>query len=50
MKSLLEENDIGTYSTYNKEKSVASERFIRTLKNKTYNNMASVSEICISAN
>ena len=36
MKSWLQDNDIKMYSTYNQEKSVVVERFIRTLKNKIY--------------
>ena len=32
------------YSTHNKEKSVIAERFIRTLKNKNYKYMTSVSK------
>ena len=32
------------YSTHNQEKSVAAERFIRTLKNKIFKCMTSVSE------
>ena len=36
MKSWLQENDIKMYSTYNQEKSVVVERFIRTLKDKIY--------------
>ena len=35
MKSQLQDNDIEMYSRHNKEKSVVTERFIRTLKNKT---------------
>ena len=34
MKPWLEKNDIEMYSMYNEGKSVAAERFIRTLKNK----------------
>ena len=34
MKLWLEKNDIEMYSTHNEGKSVAPERFIRTLKNK----------------
>ena len=37
MKSWLQDNDIKMYSTYNQEKSVVVERFIRTLKDKIYN-------------
>ena len=36
MKSWLQDNDIKMYSTYNQEKSVVVERFIRTLKDKIY--------------
>ena len=32
------------YSTYNERKSVVAERFIRTLKNKTFKYMAAVSK------
>ena len=44
MKSWLEKNDIGMYSTHNEGKSVVAERFIRTLKNKIYKYMTSVSK------
>ena len=37
MKSWLEKNDIVMYSTHNEGKSVAAERFIRTLKKKFTN-------------
>ena len=33
------------YSTHNQEKSVIAERFIRTLKNKVYKYMTSLSKI-----
>ena len=36
MKSFLQNNDIGIYSTHSERKSVAAERFIRTLKIKIY--------------
>ena len=36
-KRFLKINNIKMYSTYNEEKSVAGERFIRTLKNKLIN-------------
>ena len=39
MKSWLQDNDKEMYSTCNKRKSVVAERFIRTLKNKTYKYM-----------
>ena len=38
-KKWLSDNDIIMYSTYNERKSVAAERFIRTLKNKLYKHM-----------
>ena len=44
MTSWLEKNDIKMYSTHNEEKSVAVERFIRTLKNKIYKYMTSISK------
>ena len=45
MKSWLEKkNDIEMYSTYNEGKSVVAERFIRTLKNKIYKYMTSISK------
>ena len=42
MKLWLEDNGIEIYSTHNERKSVASESFIRTLKNLT-----SISKMCI---
>ena len=36
MESWLQDNDIAMYSSHNEGKSVAAERFIRTLKNKIY--------------
>ena len=39
MKSCLENIDRETYSTHNKGKSVAVERFIRTVKNNIYRYM-----------
>ena len=44
MKSWLEKNDIQMYSPYNEGKSVVAERFIKTLKNKIYKYMTSVSK------
>ena len=44
MKSFLKNNNIEIYSTHNKEKSVVPERFIRTLNNKTYKYMISLSK------
>ena len=44
MNRFLEENNIERYSTFNEGKSVVAERFIRTLKNKIYKHMTSVSK------
>ena len=44
MKSWLEKNDIEMYSTHNEGKSVVDERFIRTIKNKIYKHMNSLSK------
>ena len=44
-KKWLQDNDIVMYSTHNEGKSVVAERFIRTLKNKIYKYMTSISKI-----
>ena len=44
MKSWLEKNAIEMHSTHNEGKSFIAERFIRTLKNKIYKYMTSVSK------
>ena len=44
MISWLEKNDIEMYSTHNEGKSVVAERFIRTIKNKIYKHMTSISK------
>ena len=44
---LLKYNVIEMYSIHNKGKSVVAERFIRTLKNKIYKYMTSVSKMSI---
>ena len=44
MKSWLEQNATQMYSLHNKGKSVVAERFIRTLKNKIYKYMTSISK------
>ena len=44
MKSRLEKNDTEMYSTHNEGKSVIAERFIKTLKNKIYKYMTSISK------
>ena len=41
-KILVKDNDIEAYSTLNKGKSVITERFIRTLKNKMYKTLTSI--------
>ena len=43
-KKWLQDNDIEMYSTHNEGKSVIAERFIRTLKNKIYKYMTSISK------
>ena len=43
-KKWLRDNDIVVYSTHNEGKSVAAERFIRTLKSKIYKHMTSISK------
>ena len=43
-KKWLQDNDIAMYSTHNKGKSVAAERFIRTLKIKIYKDIISISK------
>ena len=40
----METNNVETYSTYNEEKSVIAERFIRTLKSKIFKHMTVVSK------
>ena len=44
MKSCLEKNNIEMYSMHNEGKSVIAERFIKTLKNKIYKYMTSISK------
>ena len=44
MESWLEKNAVGMYSIENERKSVIAERFIRTLKNKIYKYMTSISK------
>ena len=44
MKQCFRDNDTKIYATRNEGKSVVTERFIRTLKKKIYNYMASVSK------
>ena len=43
-KKWLKDNDIEMYSIHNKRKSVAAERFIRTLKNKIFKHMTAISK------
>ena len=44
LKKCSKDNDIEMYSIHNEGKSVVAERFIRTLKNKIYKYMTSVSK------
>ena len=44
---MARKNDIETYLTHNKGKSVAAERFIRTLRNKIYKYMISIEKMCL---
>ena len=44
LKSWLEKNDIEMYSTHNEGKSVVAERFIKTIKNKIYTYITSISK------
>ena len=41
---MVKDNYIEIYSIHNEQKSVVAERFIRTLKTKTYKNMTTVSK------
>ena len=43
-KIFLKENDIETYSTFDEGKSVVAERFTKTLKNKIYKHMTTISK------
>ena len=43
MKSWLQDNDIEIYSIHNERKFAVAERFIRTLKNKIYKYIISIS-------
>ena len=49
-KKWLKDNDIEMYSIHNEGKSVTAERFIRTLKNKIYKYMTTISKMCILIN
>ena len=44
MKSFLQNNDMELCSVHNEGKSVVAERFIKTLKNKIYKYMISISK------
>ena len=46
-KDFLKINNIEMYSTYNGEKSVVAERFIRTLKNKIFKHMTAISKMFV---
>ena len=41
-KDFLKMNNVEMYSTYNEEKSVVSERFIRTLRNEIFKHMTDI--------
>ena len=43
-KKWLQDNNVAMYSTHNEGKSVVAQRFIRTLKNKIYKYMTSISK------
>ena len=43
-KDFLKINNIEMYSTFNEEKPVVAERFVRTLKNKTFKHMTAISK------
>ena len=45
MKSWLQDNDTGKYSTHSKGKSVVNEKFMRTLKKTVLKYMAPMSKI-----
>ena len=47
MKIWLEKNAIEVYLTHNEGESIVAKRFIRTLKNKIYKYMTSISKKCI---
>ena len=47
MKSSLQNNNIEMYSRHNEGKSVVAEKFIRTLKNKIYKYITSISKKCL---
>ena len=44
MKTFLQNNNIELYSTHNEGKSVAAERFVKTLRNKIYKYITSISK------
>ena len=45
--NFLKTDNIEMYSTYNEGKSVAAERFIRTLKNNIFKHMTAISKNCL---
>ena len=50
IKSWLQDDGIEIYSAHNEGKFAVAERFIRSLKNKIYKYMTSVSKTCILIN
>ena len=49
-RSWLEQNDIEMDSAHNEAQSVAAERFVRTLKDKSYMCMTLISKMCLLIN
>ena len=47
MKSWLQDKNIEMYSTHNEGKSAGAERFFRTLKNKIYKYMTSITKMSL---
>ena len=47
MKPWLENDDLEMYSAHNEGESLSAKRSIRTLKNKIYKYMTSISKMCI---
>ena len=50
MKSWIEKYNIEMYSMHNEGKSIIAETFIKTLKNKMYEYMTSISKMCVLIN
>ena len=50
MKSWIEKYNIEMYSMHNEGKSIIAETFIKTMKNKMYEYMTSISKMCVLIN